>query len=126
MGQSTLPDGVTAQHEHFSVVLEDLKRAHDSGENWHTLAAMVDQLIIDVREHFEQEEELMAKGGYPDLSEHRGHHETFVRRLQVLRAELDRKETELISVITELLAKWFHEHERTADRAMMSFLNIAP
>ena len=126
MGQSSLPEGIAAQHEHFSTVLHDLKHAHDSGENWHTLAAMVDQLIIDVREHFEQEEELMAKGGYPDLSEHRGHHETFLRRLQVLRAELDRKETELISVITELLARWFQEHERTADRAMLSYLNIAP
>ncbi len=87
---------------------------------------MVDQLIADAREHFEQEEELMARGGYPDLGEHRTHHEIFLRRLQVLRGELERKETELVSVITDLLAKWFQEHETTADRAMMSFLNIAP
>jgi hemerythrin len=56
------------------------------------------------------------------LVEHRKNHETFLRRLRILRAECDRRETELMSVFMDLLDNWFKNHERTADGLLLDYL----
>ncbi len=83
---------------------------------------MLDALIDTVREHFEDEERQMQDAKFPMLEEHRKNHETFLRRLHVLREECDRRETELMSVFMDLLDNWFKNHERTADGLVLEYL----
>ena len=120
----TLPDGIKAQHTHLAALVREVREAHDRGVAWAELAVMLDELLDHVRGHFEHEEEEMEKAGYPELAEHRGYHQAFLRRIEVLRAECDRRETELMSVVAELLENWFRNHERTADRHVMQFLKL--
>lgn len=120
----TLPDGVAAQHGHLSASIHNLRHAHATGVDWAELAALLDRLIEDVRTHFELEEIEMDRAGYPRLEQHRGLHASFLTRLYALRLECDRRETELMGVLVELLEAWFKSHEQTADKHALEFLNI--
>ena len=48
-----------------------------------------------------------------------------MRRLEVVRLECDRKETELMPLLTEMLDNWFKHHEETWNREAMTSLNLA-
>lgn len=119
-----LPDGIAEQHDLLSTLVAGLREAHDLGAPWHELASKIDGVIAHVGAHFESEEAAMGRGGYPKLDEHRQHHRTFMRRLQVLRAECDRRETELMPVFTELLETWLKHHEGTEDKLALEFLGV--
>lgn len=120
----TLPDGVAAQHGHLSSGIQRLRHAHAAGKEWGDLAELLDDLIEDVRTHFEYEEVMMARGGYPELEQHRALHSSFLGRLSALRVECDRRETELMGILVELLESWFKGHEQTADRHAQDFLKL--
>ena len=117
-----LPVGIIAQHGVLASLIKDVRQAHARGASWEELARRLDHLIETVREHFESEEQDMEHASYPLLAEHRKNHETFLRRLHVLREECDRRETELMSVFMDLLDNWFKNHERTADGLVLEYL----
>jgi hemerythrin len=119
---SALPKGILAQHGALAALIADVRKAHAEGATWDDLARMLDQLIATVREHFASEEEEMAQARYPILVEHRVNHETFLRRLLILREECERRETELMAVFMDLLENWFKNHERTADELVLNYL----
>ncbi|MCC6666048.1 MAG: hemerythrin family protein [Polyangiaceae bacterium] len=120
----TLPDGVAAQHGVLAASIRKVRHAHATGGPWEDLALLIDQLIGEVRGHFEYEELVMERGGYPELEQHRSMHASFLRRLVALRAECERRESELMGVLVELLESWFKSHEQTADRRAAEFLGL--
>ena len=121
---NALPEGIVDQHRHLATLVERLRRAHEGGKSWEDLARMLDVLMEDVKGHFASEEAAMERGSYPRLAEHQQAHRLFVRRIHALRLECDRRQTELMSVLTELLESWFKHHEATLDRHAMEFLGL--
>ena len=119
---SALPAGIVAQHSEIARLIAEVRRSHAQGASWDALARMLDGLIEVVRQHFESEQDEMKNASYPLLVEHSANHDTFLRRLRVLRAECDRRETELMSVFMDLLDNWFKNHERTADQLVLDHL----
>lgn len=102
-----------------------VRAAHAAGVDWDALAEKIDEVLEVVHEHFEHEEREMKRAAYPRLEEHALAHQTFLRRLKVVRAECERRETELMALFTELLESWFKNHERTADRHVLEYLGLA-
>jgi hemerythrin len=123
-GSPEFPDKVSAQHGHLATLIGGLRRAHDNGESWDALAAYLDRLLADVRHHFAAEEAVMEAAGYDRLDDHRNEHEIFMRRLEVVRVECERKETDLMPLLTEMLDNWFKRHEETWDRDAASALKF--
>lgn len=121
----TMPDGILAQHGLLREMVSGVRAAHAAGVGWEALAEKVDEVLEVVREHFEHEEREMKRAAYPRLDEHALAHQTFLRRLVVVRAECERRETELMALFTELLENWFKNHERTADRHVLEYLGLA-
>jgi hemerythrin len=120
--QPTLPDGIAAQHGQLLGTLRALRTSWASGAGWDAVTAELDQLVRHFREHFELEELLMQRGAYPRLEEHQQQHAGFLRRLEALRGECERRETELMGVLIELLEAWFRSHEQHADRPAIEYL----
>ncbi len=114
--------GIVAEHGELATLISRVRKSHAAGATWDELARMLDELVETVRSHFESEEQQMAKAAYPLLAEHANNHETFLRRLRILRAECDRRETELMAVFMDLLDNWFKNHERTADELLLEYL----
>lgn len=119
---ATAQDGIVAEHGELAALISEVRKSHAQGATWDELARMLDELVETVRTHFESEENQMERAAYPLLVEHRKNHETFLRRLRILRAECDRRETELMSVFMDLLDNWFKNHERTADELLLEYL----
>jgi hemerythrin-like metal-binding protein len=113
---------VAAQHGHLSAAVRELNYLQATGAPWDDLADTLDRLIDDVKLHFEHEELELERAAYPKLDAHRHLHASFIRRLTALRQECDRKETELMGVLVELLESWLSAHEATADREAIEFL----
>jgi len=114
--------GIVAEHGELAALISSVRKSHAAGATWDELARMLDELVETVRAHFESEEKQMEKAAYPLLAEHANNHETFLRRLRILRAECDRRETELMAVFMDLLDNWFKNHERTADELLLEYL----
>jgi hemerythrin-like metal-binding protein len=119
---ATTQESIVAEHGELAALISKVRKSHAQGATWDDLARMLDELVETVRSHFEAEEKQMEKATYPLLVEHAKNHETFLRRLQILRAECDRRETELMSVFMDLLDNWFKNHERTADGLLLEYL----
>ena len=122
MASVTFPDGILAQHALVAKLIEALREA----QTHHTpeLATKIDEVLDAVRKHFASEEGHMQRYGYPRLDSHRQQHETFLRRLVVLRGECLSGDPELIKMFAESLESWFHSHERTADQDVLAFLGL--
>ena len=123
---TTFPDGILAQHAHLTKMVAALRQAHADAVEGDELASRTADLLEDVRLHFANEEAEMGRAGYPKTAEHRHQHATFMRRLEVLRAEYVHGESELITMFTESLENWLKTHERTADRDVLEFLGLSP
>ncbi len=117
-----LPEALGAQHGHIADMVRGLRRAHDAGEPWSALRTYLDRLLGDVGQHFAREEAAMESAKCADLDAHKNEHQVFLRRLVIVRAECDRKETELMPLLTEMLDNWFSHHEDTWDRDAMAVL----
>lgn len=118
-------DEIVEQHGRISSLLSELHATYARGIDWDELARTLDHVLDVVRQHFADEETQMTSAGYPKLVEHQASHATFLRRVQVLRSECNRRETELMSMFIDLLDAWFRNHERTADQHVLSFLERA-
>ncbi len=123
-GLPTMPDGVAAQHTHLSDGIGRLRAELANGANWESVAALLDGLQADIRAHFAEEEAAMESSGYPEFEAHRQEHAAFSARIQALRARCDDRQTELMSVLAELLHTWFTRHESTSDRRAAEYLKV--
>jgi hemerythrin-like metal-binding protein len=120
-----LPESIGDQHGYLATKVTGLRQMHDGGARWTALAAYLDRLLADVRAHFAREEQVMAAANYDRLAGHRNEHEVFMRRLEVVRLECDRQETDLMPLLTEMLDNWFKHHEDTWDREAIAALKLA-
>jgi hemerythrin-like metal-binding protein len=122
----TFPDGILAQHAHVAKLVATLRQSQGRGALPTDLTSKIDEVLEAVRMHFASEEEQMQRHGYPKLEAHRQQHETFMRRLVVLRAECEGGDGELVTMFAESLEHWLTNHERTADEDVLAFLGLAP
>ena len=78
-----------------------------------------------VREHFADEEKLMAEAAFPGLEGHRRLHAGFVAELEAVRAALARPEADRAALAERLhlsLRDWLLRHIRVEDRAYAKHL----
>ncbi len=71
--------------------------------------------------HFEDEEGIMARCGYPKLEEHRREHDRFrdlIRRLESQYAEGD---TQVPEAALDFLTAWLVDHIRTEDQQVAAY-----
>jgi hemerythrin len=122
----TFPDGILAQHAYVAKLVATLRDARTNGAPTPDVATRIDEVLEAVRAHFLSEEEQMQKYGYPKIDAHRQQHETFTRRLVVLRAECKSGDPDLVSMFLESLEHWFAAHEQNADADVLAFLGLAP
>ena len=118
-----LQRSIVDEHSALASMIAHVRHVHAKGATWEELARHFDELIAAVSAHFESEERNMAEVTYPQIVEHRTNHETFLRRLRMLRAECDRRETELMAVFMDMLENWFKNHERTADELLLKYIS---
>lgn len=113
------------QHRELFRRLNDLVGAVRSGSGAAEVGRTMEFLDGYVREHFAEEEALLADAGYPGLESHRRMHAGFAAELGSLRALLDEATSDRQELATRLhlsMRDWLLRHIRVEDRAYAGHL----
>jgi len=111
-------ESIDSQHRGFIRMANDLHdalmrgRAGDLGEVRDLTLAKLRKYL---REHFQDEEDYMARMEYPGLEDHRRAHEEFTARIREYEARIAEGHTALSSELMKTLLDWFENHVLTED-----------
>jgi hemerythrin len=113
---------IDRQHERLVKLVNVLYEAMYAGEGRAVLAETLDGLLAYAATHFEAEERLMARIGYPDLPEHRRVHRRMAAHVEELKAKFDAGDLSSPVQISNFLKKWLTRHILGTDHKLKPFL----
>lgn len=102
------------QHKRIINYINELHHASETGneaEVQEVLAGLLDYTIT----HFQFEEELQEKAGYPFLKAHQRVHEIFMKRIATFRERAEKGEN-IIPELLSMLKVWLSSHIKGDDR----------
>lgn len=105
---------IDEQHKRIISYINELDHASHTGsaaEVQHVLEGLLDYTVT----HFEFEEELQAKAGYPFLKAHQRVHEIFMKRIAAFRERANNGE-DIIPELLSMLRVWLASHIKGDDR----------
>ncbi|MCB9558529.1 MAG: hemerythrin family protein [Deltaproteobacteria bacterium] len=89
-------------------------------EGVHLLIADLVSYLVD---HFDREEGLMERSGYPEIEAHRAAHRGFLERVRGLQRQAADAEYPALSTQFYLMRDWLEEHVLGTDKATAAYLN---
>lgn len=115
---------IDEQHQELFRRFNDFLKACDGGEGAKKILDMLRYLDTYVVEHFDAEERMQKKCGYPGIEQHRADHRYFIYKLGCLKEHAENKGLTLDLVLTanRVLVRWLVEHVSGMDRAFGQYL----
>ena len=113
---------IDADHRRLLELFNRLGHAVEDGEPQATIEATLDELIGCTAWHFQHEERLMQKYGYPELEAHRAEHAGLIDSGKALQQKLRQSGTALSPQEIEFLEHWLTSHIYGADMALGAYL----
>lgn len=107
-------DIIDQQHRRIVDYINDLEKAHESGDNA-AIGAVLDNLVDYTLSHFAFEENLQEEAGYKFAKPHKKVHELFIRRVNEYVARYQQGE-DVAQEIAKLLGSWLINHIKHDDR----------
>ena len=90
------------------------------------VAMIIDELVAYAAFHFDYEERLLERAGYPELQRHRRIHEGFAKWIADLREEFSHKHRQQLGAhILGVLCAWLSDHILGEDQEYRSYLGPA-
>jgi len=119
-------DSIDADHIIIFSLINHIDEAHQSGTDERAIGRILRVLIDRATAHFQREEMLMRKNGYPDADAHAEQHERIMAELGALFASYEAAPSARISgEIVEMLAAWLEEHVLESDMRYRPYLGAA-
>ena len=118
--------GVPAIDREHQARLEEINRFYAQmhrGEGGPAAARMLDQLS-SMFKHFEEEEAIMSKAGYPGLAEHQRDHQKYRTNFGALKATVEANQPGAITAFFEFITQWLIDHIHNHDGAFANFLKM--
>jgi hemerythrin len=112
---------VDYQHRTLFNTINDLVRAHnmsEDGANGLLVEVALDELLKYAAHHFGDEEGIMIKHGYKELSAHQEQHKKFVEAMLKFKVRFDKNEN-ITSELLSFMQKWLVDHIMTRDQEAM-------
>ena len=124
---STLETGhsvIDSQHKELITAVNNLLNACQQGQGASKVSETMDFLISYTKRHFGEEEGLQQKSNYPDIANHRGYHEAFVKVVTDLAAELKQAgpTPTMINKIIRNVGDWLVNHIQQQDTKVAAHL----
>jgi len=122
--------GVTViddQHRELVGRLDQLLDACNRGVGEQEVGETLKFVVVYIKEHFKDEEELQALHKYPRINEHKKLHAKFVQTAINLLQELKKKNQnmDLADKVRKMLVGWLLTHIRTEDAKVGKHINNA-
>jgi hemerythrin-like metal-binding protein len=107
------------QHKKLFTLVNDFIKAKQKQE----LKRIAQGIMNHAKEHFEYEESLMQKDGYPEYQTHKKEHARLLRQLKTYNERLNEDGKLLLAEIIRFLKSWLVKHTLTVDRKYMKFFH---
>lgn len=113
---------IDGQHRALTEAINNLHAAMKQGKGKDELGSILAILKNDTVEHFQMEEELMDRFGYPGVIEHKGIHGSLVSQVAELCLRFEEGRTPLTRPVMDFLVGWLVEHIQGEDVTLAQFL----
>lgn len=113
---------IDADHKKLLGLINNLQTAvyYPTGESFERQA--LDELVSYTKYHFEREEDLMRKYGYPDFEPHKRQHEEMVAKVGEFLAAYEQDRESTVEEMCQFLKSWLIGHIAGTDKAYSGFL----
>ena len=112
---------IDLQHHYFlsliNRVLGDLVTMEDPAYR----QGVFKELSLYAHFHFVSEENMMFRAAYPQLAQHKRHHDQLIDRLNVNKLEFEKDRVEAEELV-EFLQQWFLHHTLKEDKKFANFM----
>lgn len=123
---STMSVGVDVLDDDHQRLLEMFNSLLNTGvttKDRDDLEGLLNNLIDYTNVHFQREEALMERQGYPDLAAHKAAHRYFVDEIRKIYQESDEDNAMMLRIDLILLLKdWFIEHIQSVDKRYQPYM----
>ena len=115
---------IDAQHKELIDKINDLLQSCEERSNKAGAAKMLNYLADYTDHHFNAEEELQEKIGYPGIEEHKKKHAELRATVQELYDMLTEEEgptDAFVAMVNEKVTEWLYYHIQTFDRSVAEY-----
>jgi hemerythrin len=112
-----------AQHKNVFEMINDLADAMRKGQGAAAIQPTLTRLMEHLRIHLRDEENLMQKCGYSELSAHQEEHRRYVLRVEMFKTDLEKTGNEDTVALLHILRDIILEHMLQTDLAYSANLN---
>jgi hemerythrin len=112
------------QHRQLVETVNTLQAANLAGKGAEEIESVMEFLIAYTIKHFQDEEALQVKYGYPDYPTHKGYHEAFKIQVSALTKRMadEGPTSELIGEVTQQVGEWLLNHIKGDDFKMAAYI----
>ena len=115
-------DEIDGQHRKWIGIINDLHDSLTQSKGDDVLSRLVREMEEYTDFHFSEEEKLLERAGYPDLSKHRLTHYSFRQQVLRLKGEILNGEMVLRTQVMSIVKNWLEEHILREDKAYGEFI----
>ena len=114
---------IDAQHRKLFVLGQNLHDAMSAGRGREVLGRCLKELVEYTRQHFAEEESLLALHDYPDLPQHRLQHSQLIKKIVEFEQQFAAGNA-LISIdLMDFIRDWIANHILQTDMQYADFFN---
>jgi hemerythrin-like metal-binding protein len=113
------------QHKHLLSLLNRMFEALAQKRGKEEVSYVINEMNRYAGYHFHIEEGLMEKANYPDIAEHRLHHDAFIAKVDDFLFKYTQDDEALCAEVTIFLTNWLNEHLSTIDQKYVPALKKA-
>jgi hemerythrin len=111
------------QHKIWIGLINNLYDAIKVGKGNQAIDIIIDEVIRYTEYHFEFEEKLLSKFGYPEESNHKKTHDDFALHVRDIKKILDSGGLVQSNTLLEQMKNWLIDHIVKSDKQYSAFLN---
>ena len=118
---------IDEQHREIIEKINHLVNACEEGTCQIESVKMLDYLSDYTEKHFQEEEALQEKVGYPGLSEHKKRHEEFrvaVKELHDMLEEEEGPSPKFVQAVQDNVIDWLYRHIKGFDCSVAAFIHM--
>lgn len=110
------------QHKRLISIINDFYEGVKSSEaKEKTIRNIFKRMIAYSHQHFRDEEEILAKNGYPKLSSQKLAHKIFLEKTEEMQKRVEMGETVFYLEIANFLKDWWDNHILLSDKRYAEF-----
>lgn len=114
---------IDVDHRQLVDLVNQLHTATTEGRGIDVVDGILNDLIRYTKDHLQREEALMASLQFPQLAQHKVHHDRFTERIEGLKQKYDAGSITVAAQLSTVLRDWLSLHIRRSDKEIKYFMD---